>query len=99
MKILSEYYKEKIKVMRDSLIDNGLDSFKPPTCGFFVLLDLKKDSWKVFNEAIKRGVSFVPAKPFFLRGGETMARLSVSVATKEQIVKGVRIIRESINAV
>ncbi|MEM0173578.1 MAG: PLP-dependent aminotransferase family protein [Sulfolobaceae archaeon] len=99
MSALSVYYKEKMKVMRDSLIDNGLDSFNPPSCGFFVLLDLKKDSWKVFNEAVKRGLSFVPAKPFFLRGGETMARLSISVATKDQIQKGIKILKESINSI
>jgi DNA-binding transcriptional MocR family regulator len=30
-----------------------------------------------------------------LRGGETMARLSISVASEEEIIEGVRILHES----
>ncbi|NON62020.1 PLP-dependent aminotransferase family protein, partial [Acidianus sp. DSM 29099] len=50
------------------------------------------DSWKAFNEAINAGLSFVPAKPFFLRGGETMARLSVAISNEDQIKEGVDIL-------
>ncbi|AAY80371.1 PLP-dependent aminotransferase family protein [Sulfolobus acidocaldarius] len=95
MKNLHSYYKEKMKTLIDSLHDKGFKDFNEPQCGFFLLLDLKKDSWKVFNEAVKLGLSFVPAKPFYLRGGETMARLSISVATEEQIKEGVKRLRDA----
>ncbi|AHC51339.1 GntR family transcriptional regulator [Sulfolobus acidocaldarius SUSAZ] len=94
-KNLHSHYKEKMKTLIDSLHDKGFKDFNEPQCGFFLLLDLKKDSWKVFNEAVKLGLSFVPAKPFYLRGGETMARLSISVATEEQIKEGVKRLRDA----
>lgn len=97
MKNLSEYYLNKMKVLKDSLLDKGLKDFNDPKCGFFLLLDLKKDSWKVFKNAITNGLSFVPAPPFFLRGGETMGRLSISVATEEEIKKGVEILKKAID--
>ena len=95
MKSLSDHYRKKMSVLTDSLQNEGFKDFNPPKCGFFLLLDLKKDSWKVFLEAVKLGLSFVPARPFFLRGGETMARLSVSVATEEQIVEGVKRLKKA----
>jgi DNA-binding transcriptional MocR family regulator len=96
MSILPELYKKKMKILIDALYDNGFQSFNEPECGFFLLLDLKKDSWRVFEEAVKRELSFVPARPFFIRGGETMARLSISVANEEEIVNGVKILKEVI---
>ncbi|AAK43337.1 PLP-dependent aminotransferase family protein [Saccharolobus solfataricus] len=95
-KELYEHYKSKMKILVDSLVDKGLDKFNEPKCGFFLLLDVGKDSWNVFHKAVEKGLSFVPAKPFFLRGGDTMARLSVSVATKEEIIEGVKILNEVI---
>jgi len=92
---LYNYYRNKMKILIDSLNDKGLTSFNEPKCGFFLLLDLHKDSWEVFHKAVEKGLSFVPAKPFFLRGGETMARLSISVASEEEIIEGVRILHES----
>mgnify|MGYP001772483592 FL=1 len=99
MRYLYSHYSNKMKVLIDSLEDEGFKDFNKPSCGFFLLLDLKKDSWKVFYEAVKRGLSFVPAKPFFLRGGETMARLSISVSSEEKIRKGVKILKEAWNSV
>jgi len=99
MRYLYSHYSNKMKVLIDSLEDEGFKDFNKPSCGFFLLLDLKKDSWKVFYEAVKRGLSFVPAKPFFLRGGETMARLSISVSPEEKIKKGVKILKEAWNSV
>lgn len=95
MRGLYEYYKEKMKLLVDELKDKGFAKFNEPKCGFFLLLDLGKDSWKVFKKAVENGLSFVPAKPFFLIGGETMARLSISVASKEEIVEGVKILKKS----
>ena len=95
MGFLANHYGRKMKVLIDSLNDHGFNNFNPPKCGFFLLLDLKKDSWKVFQEAVKLGLSFVPAKPFFLRGGDTMARLSISVASEEEIKEGVKRLKEA----
>jgi len=99
MKYLHSHYNKKMKILTDSLEDEGFTDFNKPSCGFFLLLDLKKDSWKVFRQAVNHGLSFVPAKPFFLRGGDTMARLSVSVSTEEKIKKGVKILKTAWNMV
>lgn len=93
MQNLYLHYSNKMKVLTESLVEEGFTNFNKPSCGFFLLLDLMKDSWKVFSEAVKLGLSFVPAKPFFLRGGDTMARLSVSVSSEDKIKKGVKILK------
>ncbi len=99
MNLLANHYKRKLELMSKVLHEEGFHKFNKAECGFFQLVDLEKDSWKVFQEAVKMGLSFVPAKPFFLKGGETMARLSVSVASEEEIVEGVRILRKAVDAV
>jgi len=96
MKELYEHYSRKMKVLKESLTDQGLTKFNDPKCGFFLLLDLEKDSWKVFNNAIQLGLSFVPAKPFFLRGGDTMARLSITMSSEEEIKEGVSILKKAV---
>jgi DNA-binding transcriptional MocR family regulator len=95
MSWLGSYYRNKMKVLVDSLNDAGFNDFNEPKCGFFLLLDLHKDSWRVFEESVKLGLSFVPAKPFFLRGGDTMARLSISVSSEDEIREGVRRLRKA----
>ncbi|WP_338599357.1 PLP-dependent aminotransferase family protein [Sulfolobus tengchongensis] len=98
-KELYAYYKGKMKVLIDSLKEKRMDKFNESMCGFFLLLDLEKDSWNVFHKAVEKGLSFVPAKPFFLRGGDTMARLSISVATHDEIIEGVKLLYESVKSV
>ncbi|EWG07435.1 MAG: GntR family transcriptional regulator [Candidatus Aramenus sulfurataquae] len=99
MGLLAGHYKRKLELMSKVLREEGFHRFNKAECGFFQLIDLEKDSWKVFQEAVKMGLSFVPAKPFFLKGGETMARLSVSVASEEEIVEGVRLLRKAVDKV
>jgi DNA-binding transcriptional MocR family regulator len=94
---MSSHYRKKMNVMIDALNQEGLTSFNRPSCGFFLLLDLHKDSWSVFKKAIERGLSFVPAKPFFLKGGENMARLSVTNVEEDKIREGISILKESVN--
>ena len=53
----------------------------------------------MFYKAVEKGLSFVPAKPFFLRGGDTMARLSISLPSPEEIIDGVRILSEIVKSV
>ena len=95
-KILPEHYRKKMKVLVDSLTDAGISEFNQPSCGFFLLLDLKRDAHRVLEEAVRQGLAFVPAKDFFLRGGETMARLSITVPNEEQIKAGVEILKRVI---
>jgi len=95
---LYEHYGRKMRVLMDELRDRGLTDFNEPKCGFFLLLDSHKGSRRVFEEAVKRGVSVVDAKPFFLRGGDTMLRLSVAVENEERIKEGVRRLKEAVEA-
>jgi Transcriptional regulators containing a DNA-binding HTH domain and an aminotransferase domain (MocR family) and their eukaryotic orthologs len=95
---LHEHYGGKMRVLMDELRDRGLIDFNEPKCGFFLLLDSHKSSQRVFEEAVKRGVSVVDAKPFFLRGGDTMLRLSVAVENEERIKEGVRRLKEAVEA-
>ncbi len=97
MGYIHDYYMRKLNILKDSLVDEGFSDFTRSECGFFQLVDLKKDSWKVFEEAIKLGLSFVPASSFFLRGGTTMARLSISVATEEEIKTGVKLLKKAVS--
>jgi len=95
---LYEHYGRKMRVLMDELRDRGLIDFNEPKCGFFLLLDSHKSSRRVFEEAVKRSVSVVDAKPFFLRGGDTMLRLSVAVENEERIKEGVRRLKEAVEA-
>jgi len=86
---LSSHYRKKMELLVDSLEENSLTDFHSPSCGFFLLLNLHLNSNYVFQRALERGLLFVPAKPFFLRGGETFARLSIAAANEKDIVQGV----------
>ncbi|BCS92168.1 PLP-dependent aminotransferase family protein [Metallosphaera javensis (ex Sakai et al. 2022)] len=97
-KYLPQHYSKKMKVLVDSLTDAGILDFNMPSCGFFLLLDLKRNAHRVLEEAVKHGLAFVPAKDFFLRGGETMARLSITLPDEEQIKRGVEILKRIIRA-
>jgi Transcriptional regulators containing a DNA-binding HTH domain and an aminotransferase domain (MocR family) and their eukaryotic orthologs len=96
MTTLAMHYSEKMKILTESLDDAGIFKFNPPKCGFFALVDLRTDAERVFEVATKDGLSFVKAKAFFLRGGDTMARLSVTIPTAEEIKEGVTILKRSV---
>jgi len=90
MNQLHDHYRRKVNVLITSLNENRLVDFREPSCGYFVLLDLGRDSMQVLEKAIEGGVVFVPASPFFIRGGETKARLSASVPSEAEIEEGVK---------
>jgi len=96
MTTLAMHYSEKMKILTEALDDAGIFKFNPPKCGFFALVDLRTDAERVFEVATKDGLSFVKAKAFFLRGGDTMARLSVTIPTAEEIKEGVTILKRSV---
>jgi DNA-binding transcriptional MocR family regulator len=90
MNQLHDHYRRKVNALITSLNENRLVDFREPSCGYFVLLDLGRDSMQVLEKAIEGGVVFVPASPFFIRGGETKARLSASVPSEAEIEEGVK---------
>jgi 2-aminoadipate transaminase len=74
--------------------------FTRPKGGMFlwVTLPKEKNALPLLEEAVKRGVAFVPGEPFFAKGGgKNTLRLSYSVATPEQVEKGIKSLGELLN--
>ncbi len=74
--------------------------FTRPKGGMFlwVTLPKDKDALPLLEQAVKRGVAFVPGEPFFPNGGgKNTMRLSYSVATPEQVEKGISSLGELLN--
>jgi DNA-binding transcriptional MocR family regulator len=65
--------------------------FVEPEGGYFLWLDLPKDSnvEALFTAAAERGVQFVKGSDFVLEGGEDSLRLAYSGVTPEEIQEGV----------
>lgn len=90
---LHSHYNRKVEILSRSLEEAGI-SYRKPSCGYFVLSDIGVDSWKSLEQASGAGVLYTPASPFFMRGGETMARLSASMESCDRIREGVRRLSE-----
>lgn len=74
--------------------------FTRPKGGMFlwVTLPKEKNALPLLEEAVKRGVAYVPGEPFFANGGgKNTLRLSYSVATPEQVEKGIKSLGELLN--
>lgn len=74
--------------------------FTRPKGGMFlwVTLPKDKDALPLLEQAVKRGVAYVPGEPFFANGGnKNTLRLSYSIATPEQVEKGIRGLGELLN--
>jgi 2-aminoadipate transaminase len=74
--------------------------FTRPKGGMFLWVTLPKDknALPLLEEAVKRGVAYVPGEPFFATGGgKNTLRLSYSVATPEQVEKGIKSLGELLN--
>jgi 2-aminoadipate transaminase len=95
VKVIRQCYKER----RDAMLA-ALDDFFPhevkwthPQGGLFLWVTLPSgvDGMKLFNEAVRQNVAFVPGNPFFAEGdaGSHM-RLNFSNATPEMIREGIR---------
>src|SRR6516162_838455 len=95
VKTIRACYKER----RDAMLAALHDFFPPevkwtrPQGGLFLWVTLPTgvDGMKLFNEAIRENVAFVPGNPFFAEGdtGSHM-RLNFSNATPEMIREGIR---------
>jgi 2-aminoadipate transaminase len=74
--------------------------FTRPKGGMFlwVTLPKEKNALPLLEQAVKRGVAYVPGEPFFANGGgKNTLRLSYSVATPEQVEKGIASLGELLN--
>jgi 2-aminoadipate transaminase len=100
-KVRSYYHKQ-----RDLMLSN-IEKYFPedvhftrPKGGMFLWVTLPKenDALKLLEEAVKRGVAYVPGEPFFANeGGKNTLRLSYSVATPEQVERGIKSLGELLN--
>lgn len=100
---LVEFYNPK----RNAMIE-ALDEFMPenvswtkPDGGMFIWLtiDDNVDTKEMLEDAVKRGVAYVPGKVFYaLRGGENQMRLNFTFESVERIRKGVKILAKLISS-
>ncbi len=74
-------------------------SYTEPEGGMFLWVTLPEaiDTVPLLEQAVARGVAFVPGAPFFaLGGGRNTMRLSYSCANAEQIDRGIRALADTI---
>lgn len=97
--IINDYY-EKYKLMKeelDHLSHFGL-SYKDPQGGLSIWVELPKswDSMNLYEECSKRKLAIVPGKVFFIdnESFDNYIRLSFSAVTKDEIKKGMNILKE-----
>jgi DNA-binding transcriptional MocR family regulator len=105
-------YRQRRDVLVDALGEPGVlpegAAFDPPRGGFNLWLELPPDgpsSTQLYLEAIRRGVAFVPG-PFFFSAGSGVGsrspvaqrglRLSYSALGPSQLVRGVRLLSDSL---
>ena len=98
---LIEFYRPK----RDAMLE-ALNEFMPenvswtkPDGGMFIWLtiDGNVDTKEMLEEAVKRGVAYVPGKVFYaVKGGENQMRLNFTFESVERIREGIRILAKLI---
>ncbi|WP_457754716.1 aminotransferase-like domain-containing protein [Thermococcus sp.] len=96
-----EFYKPK----RDAMLE-ALDEFMPenvswtrPEGGMFIWLTIDDDidTKEMLEEAVKRGVAYVPGEVFYaLEGGKNQMRLNFTSESIERIEKGIKRLAELI---
>jgi 2-aminoadipate transaminase len=100
----SEYYK-RMTIMRDYLnkLEPGLFTWKEPKGGMFIWVKGVEDlnTTSLLNQAVKKGVAFVPGAPFYVEKPELNTfRLNFSHSTPENIKIGMdRLISVLLNPV
>ena len=87
------YYHQQRNLMISAIEKNFPEDvhFTRPTGGMFLWVTLPKgnNTLELLKEAVNRGVAYVPGEPFYANGGGLHTlRLSYSIATAEQVEKG-----------
>jgi 2-aminoadipate transaminase len=90
---IREYYHQQRNLMITSIEKNFPEDvhFTRPRGGMFLWVTLPQGSntLELLKEAVNRGVAYVPGEPFYANGGGlNTLRLSYSIATAEQVEKG-----------
>ncbi|WP_291766880.1 PLP-dependent aminotransferase family protein [Caldivirga sp. UBA161] len=88
------FYEGKLRILV-----NALDEYMPnslqfkPTCGFYALIRLGVDAERLLRSAVKAGLTYVPARRFFINGNfPDAARLSIGVIKPERIEDGIKLL-------
>ncbi|MEM0373933.1 MAG: PLP-dependent aminotransferase family protein [Sulfolobaceae archaeon] len=92
-------YMEKRDVMLQAIEENftSIAKWTKPLGGMFVFMwvNEKIDTTSMLDKALQRGVAYVPGASFYFDGsGRNTMRLNYSFPTKEQIIRGIRILSQ-----
>lgn len=101
---IQRLYKEKCDAMLEHIKNDFPKSIKytDPEGGMFMWLELPEgmDASKLFDEAIERGVAFIPGAPFYANdGAKNTIRLNYTVPSIEEIHKGMKIFSDLLKEV
>jgi len=95
---LREHYASKMRLMLESLRENGLKPIYQPQDGFFCLVNTNTYAEELLLKAVKLGVAFVPASEFYFDNtGHTNIRLSIGPVDKSLIPEGVNRLVKALN--
>ena len=98
--LLNEVYMSRLKALKDSLSDylREYASWNEDALGFYIMVRIKGiNSRKLFSQALKNGVGFIPGHIFFIKKDSVNTlRLSVAKEPEERIVEGVRRLAKSV---
>ena len=91
-------YRDKLNAMADELeqFPDGTQ-FSRPEGGLFLFAELpeKLNATELFQQAVERGVAYVPGSFFYPEGGHhNTLRLNFSNSTLEQIHHGMKVLQE-----
>ncbi|MDT7891948.1 MAG: PLP-dependent aminotransferase family protein [Thermoproteota archaeon] len=88
-------YMEKRNALLKILSEASLNfKYTKPIAGIFLILDLMKVNAEEFANRLleEKHVAVIPAKPFFVKGGETTIRINFSRPSIQEIEEGVKAI-------
>jgi DNA-binding transcriptional MocR family regulator len=101
LKYICSEYRKKRDIMIEALLDNPVDGLEwnKPLGGFYIWCGLPDGLpySALLAKASEKGVAYVPGNTFFLGGrGENYIRLNYTYPPKENIVTGVKRLKEAI---
>ncbi len=94
---IRKFYKPRRDLMNE-LLETYVDAeWVTPDGGMFFWLKTNKNTRKIFDEAIRKGVAYVPGDAFFVNKKYNYMRLNFTYAPEEDMEKGIKIIGELLN--